>query len=460
MKKLLLIFFLFIKNVNAQTYYGQFSEYKESRDYVEENDTTIVEKIDNTKYYKEERIYDIYYVEGQNNPLFPYIDKSRYYTEEFWTYDVPEDLPNREINITTYYRYTYMYPIRYIFLYDLVKKDDQFEIDNISISDNSQNVSFLLYKNSNLFFPTSIILNENDILMIDLKTLYALDNLEITINFKNEVEKFSIKIQDEREFYSDPFISQTFYNVQGMNNLKFEDFNVIAPKGVTSEYTTELKTDLAKTTMVTEMYYYNVIDYKYAYYNIEKKYVLEEDEDTIKEEDIIYKYKTRDKMTIADEIIIENYHTSLESFVDATGNVEIIDNIDYLKNGEYDVIFRLNDLEVMKKVRVNIESNIVLEDENKDNIKIIGNLEDKVEELNYEVNKKDIEIKEIMKNNIDEVNTLNNQIESLDYLLEENNKKIDLEVDSNGYDNKRILFIFILVIVLLLLQKIYKEKYN
>lgn len=455
MKKLLLVFFLFVPKVYGQTYYSEFSEYKESREFIEESDTTVVSKIDNSKYYKEERFYEDYYIEGQNNPLFPYIDKTMFYTEGFSTYDVPDFALNREISTITLYKYTYMWPIRFLFLYNI--KNDV-EIESINVYDGEEKIEYFLYKNDSLYFKNIISLKENDFVMIDLKALYFLDDLEVVIDFINEVDQISIKIQNQREIWSNAFVNKNLNNVQGIYSLRFEDFDVVSPVTTSTDFMYEQNTDIKKTTVEETMYEYRVLDYKYAYYDVFKSYVEEESEDTIKEEDVIYQYKTRDKMTIEDDIVIENYHTSLDSFVNATGPYELIGEIDYLKNGEYDVIFRLNDLEVLKKVKVNIEDNVLLEQKEKENIDTIKKLEEKLEENNYAINKKDLNIKTIMKDNIEKVETLNNQVESLDYLLDE--KKIDLEVDVKTYDSKRTLMIFILVIILLLLEKIYKEKYN
>ncbi|MDD2392253.1 MAG: hypothetical protein PHU94_04915, partial [Bacilli bacterium] len=188
MKKLLLVFFLFVPKVYGQTYYSEFSEYKESREFIEENDTTVVSKIDNSRYYKEERLYEGYYIEGQNNPMFPYIDKTMFYIEEFQTYDVPDFALNREINTITLYKYTYMWPIRFLFLYNI--KDDV-EIESINVYDGEEKIEYFLYKNDSLHFKNIISLKENDFVMIDLKALYFLDDLEVVIDFINEVDQIS-----------------------------------------------------------------------------------------------------------------------------------------------------------------------------------------------------------------------------------------------------------------------------
>ena len=218
-------------------------------------------------------------------------------------------------------------------------------------------------------------------------------------------------------------------------------------------------------TIVNEEYRYQV---KWCRpYEIVKVYYPEYSKDTVDEYPIrdedskktFYSYQKRDKLEL-DIFEITSKDFDLNNFVvTSTDEVVIIENINWDKNGDYEVVFKLNDIEVTKSITLNIATNTIEELEVE--IDMLHNqLEQLIADFNHKTNEYEQKIADLNQqlNNCNLDNEcLNKIIKEKDLLLIDYEKQIlDLsdnvnrlqvtlkekinKIDILSADNKELIF--------------------
>lgn len=428
----LLMFFLCIFKVSAATYYSNYTKYIESNNYIESNELREVKIIDNSKYYIYERTFGGYFIEDENDINYPIIDKNNFVTETFTSAGTPNNKKNRVITSNTYYLYSLMWPIRYI-------KIDNGNIIDIEVFEHDEKIPITIINNNQYVYNYDCIIANN--LIIDLRTLYNLDNLKIKIIYKDSTNT-NISIYDNLE--KEPFISKKIVNSKGIYTYLFDDFELIKPKYSSPNiYENTISHNITTKEQIIKNYY--ITDYKYAYYKETKTYV---DNSNLKEEDIHYYYRTRNYINI-DPINITNYGITPLNFITSSTNYTITDNINYLKNGKYKVLIKMDDIEIIEEAIVNNPANDILEHKLLEYDTTISNSEKLIKELNYKINQKDLELKQV-------INLDNEKIET----LKSNNIETFKKEEEKTMPNKTIITIFIIIILVLIIERLFREKYS
>ena len=170
-----------------------------------------------------------------------------------------------------------------------------------------------------------------------------------------------------------------------------------------------------------------------------------EDETNLYDLEKLYRYQTRDKIEINDNIVITDKKYNLKDYIKSTCDYDIRDNIDSSINGNYNIIINFKGKEIKRNVVVNIASNKIELDKEKE-----------LNDLKNAINKKEYEIKKV----IEEKEKVNEEANALNSIVN-NKRKTDVEniSTSKGF-SKRIIFIFLLIILLLILILIIKKKSN
>lgn len=457
MKKILLVIFLFFigSKVAAKTYYSDYGEFSEYNDIeILPSDTIYVEEIDKYQLYEENIVYE--YLE---NSKFEYTGNTKLErTEWFEDYSF--------IDESKIIQMCYKYALKSVNEYNYLLIDNQSDFN-------------LIIKNFKLLtLDNKVIMERNNIKLYDFSKYhvnlseygYKFDEIKLEVIYEKE------NIDQEGE------ISLGYYlnikdDVTNLNNkIKESSINsntlndYITDFSIYSQYTNECYDYLPDTGIDYKTYYRNVIvlnEYKVIYKNYIDEYAIESRDGYLLDKEKIkkyYRYKKRDKVEISDLLIIDSYDVALDSFITYTTipieNIKIISDIDYSKNGVYKVNYILPFKTITKDIKVNITDNYV--NVINKQVEYINELKNNVELANYAVNKKNLEIKELI---VEEENKVNSIIEELNTCYSDKttlkNRQQSLKIESEEYNNKKIYITIIVGLILLLtiLKKIIRKKY-
>ena len=399
MKKFLWLLFaiMLVNKVEASEVfysdYTDFSPYQEEM--IEQDDCTNVIFEDRYLWYKNEQIIKDY---------IPYNKIDNFtndcYLEEpsAWSTEKQENTAY-VYETRTKYEYTKTKKARYIHLFDLQGSYGAFRITEMTIMINGQKLdysfscngcweNFEQYINNGIYDENKSYIDNGGSLIIDLGKEYPLNQIEIVF--------YIFDLGPSEKLYTLGFAdSNNNILVSKSYNLKFADqYWVNALKIETDIY--DLQVDINDWTY-SEVSYQNIEDdsviatvvseeYRYQVkwcrpYEIVKLYHSEYSKEafdsyTIKDDSskkTYYSYQTRDKLEL-DIFEINSKDFDLNDFIiNSTGEVMISEDIDWNKNGNYDVTFKVNDLEVTKSVVLNVDSNTIKE------------LNDEIEALNNQL---------------------------------------------------------------------------
>lgn len=393
MKKTMFILFmilLLMETVKAEVFYsnyGSFSEYAEN--YTQTSDLTITESERRYKIYKEQMVEGDYYIEGENPTYLPFISKDNFVETDYSSWDKikPEEKANRDILEKTIYEYQEMKGIRYIQMYAIHGSNGGLRINEIEVYNGDEKIplTFSCYNctgdenilNDESLLNSLFIKNDAGWMTIDLNGYYNLDDISFKIYLYDEgsdVKTYGIKYTKEEDFASQMFAKgyyQNYFTSQSINDVysfvtTINDYDIIFPEWeepiLSDEEVLETKT---KKVEIYQMYSYR--DLKYYYFNNERVYAdgyyVEANEEYPFLDNNIYKdfyrFKTRDKIVISDNLKITSYDTKLSDFIlESTVNDILINGeVDYTKNGFYDISFELPFQSVKKTVEVSILEN-------------------------------------------------------------------------------------------------------
>jgi len=481
MKKLFLLFFglVFTVNISAKTYYSDYSEYELSDIKVEKSDI-VDTKVEN-KYliYKENKTETFY-------PSYMEIDDMVKTNEtkieiSNWLEEKPNELIGRNIIKKQFYEYQDIKKIRYVKISNLINSKTNFDFSELIIINGLETVDYDIktdYEGINKIKDNDLesytAFSKNDEIIIDLKQEVYIHDLKfgvhVHIDYTSDIY-FTIELFGEE--FENTYAQKTIYSPlniiednYAMYLIKEEHFNLVNPLYEEKKLSENpvLSTKFRTINLVTK---YKTEDLYIKYEKIERTYLedyyLEPidgyilDLDTKKE---FYYIRIRDKVEIKDNLIIDNYNTKLEDLIISTtvDNIKITSNMNYYKNGIYDINFILPFKTVKEKLKVNILENYIKALEVQNNY--LKQLEIENNKLIISNNKLNTEIKEILQNKDKSINEVNNEIIECRYELEalKSNKQELGEELKDEKDYKLLIIIPIILILLLILFFLRKKS--
>lgn len=478
MKKIMLflIILMVVLNVEAKTYYGKYSEYKETLEKYEKSDIIDFKVEEKYLLYKENKTVAFYpsymEIEDMSKTGETKIEVSN------WLDERPNELIGRNIITKELYEYQNIKKIKYLKIDNLINDKGIFQFAELIIMNGSEKIDY------NIKTKIEDIEKIKD---ADLTTYVELSNdVEIIIELSEEVfindlkMGFHVHILEDAEiyynigFYGEELENQYAYkhthssvNVNNDNNAFYyitsASFKVDNPLYEEKKLSEE-KIEKNKFNIVNLVTKYKTEDLYIKYEKIEREYLddyyIEEidgykkDLESKKE---FYYVRTRDKVEILDNLIINDYNMKLEDLIIFTtvDDIKITSNMDYYKNGKYDINFVLPFKTVKEKVVVDIKENYIKALEVQNNY--LKKLEEENNKLIINNNKLHTEIKEILKEKDNSVNETNEKLIECKYELERQEPLKDLEVLESKKDYK-ILIIISIILGLLILCFYLKKK--
>ena len=385
MKKILWLIFLLVLAVKVEAkeiYYSDYSNFSEfQQEEVINSDIVEVEKEERYIWYKEiqeEQDYQLYNLEDSFSDDCYFTEYSNWQNEKI-------DNPGYIYDERNVYQYKKAKSVRYIHLYNLQGSYGAFRMTELTIKVNNKEIDYKYtcegclsgfddYINNGIYDENKSYINNGGSLIIDLGKQYPLNQIEVIFyifDLGPSDKLYTIGYSTDKK---DIFIAQSyilnFADEYWDNALKvvkkITDLNISLQEWTTSETSYEIDDDASIVdTKVTKQYRYQekwckVYQKKKEYYQEYSNKSIDDyiyrDEESKK---TFYRYRTRDKLEI-DVYDITDENFDLNNFIiTSTDEVEITNNIDWNKNGIYDITFTLNDLIVTKSVNLNIDSNTI-----------------------------------------------------------------------------------------------------
>lgn len=454
--------------VEAKDYYSNYSTWSNwTNEKIVESELIKVETNEKYKYYHEDMIGD-YYMLGTNPSIYPNVDKTIYKNVySGWTSNKGDDKEGRTYESRTKYYYKDALKVKYIVISGINGSYGSLRISELVIKDNIGNNIGYTYEcdkcndNFNNYINNGNI-NENlsDIsnggsLRIILNSEYSYDNIDLVLflyDVTKEYKTFDIKFYNN--LFDKSILEAYQYNnfiCNDLSDIKEFDYNyknmdvVNIKYGETMESDEEVEPSVSRiVNIVMEYRYYD----KYYYYFVKNKIYsdyLDKPTDYYNKKDdsyiTYYRYCTRDKLSIEDNIIITSSDDKLENHVKSTQPITIETNIDINNNGKYKAKFITSFIEVEQDIEVNISNKNIDEkiENNSQNIDEYKKLINKMVELQNKLNEtNNIEeynklIEEVNNYKI-KINSLNMEIEK--YKIELKNKEQEKNTMGKVYENE------------------------
>ena len=403
MKKILWLIFLniiLINFVSAKVYYSDYSDFSEFQEKeIIASDTIDVIKEERYLWYRDKEILRDYQLYNEYDKF----SDDCYLTEYSGWMDQKFDNIGYIYETRNKYKYTLAKGIRYIHLYNLQGSYGSFRIPELEIKYNNKSLNYTYtcsgclegfddYIHNGIYEENESYIANGGNLVIDLGKIYPINLIETNFYIfdlgpSDKIYTIGYSTDKKNIFYSKnynlQFSSEYWKNavkrVHNVTDLNINDWQYY-------ETTTEFRNDeFVINQEISKEYRYQekwckVYNYEKEYSDYSKNpvddYVNRVDE-SLK---TFYSYRTRDKLELdIKEITEKNY--DLNNFViSSTADVKIENNINWDKNGFYDVKFQVNDLIVNEKINLNVESNTI-DDLNQQIIDLKNYYEKKLQEL-------------------------------------------------------------------------------
>lgn len=408
MKKISLFLLLFLvgfSNVTGKVYYSNYGDYSSySEEPVDESDVVSVEST-KTNYFYKEIITGDYFIEGENP--FEYPNKSEKFItkEETDLQEIPEEKTGRVISTKNKFHFKDLLPVRYIRLSNL-SGFEEIVIKN---------------KGENIFYD--ITYNIDNTILIDMRNYFKIEDLAFLV----QAQEFYFEIfhnLNEKAFFIGTFkdydqdIDHT--SLQLKDPIYGEEYILDEFKPRSKYFQQHVETTYSY--VDTYYYYYNTVLERGPYYEETEEYPIKGEEITL------YRYKTRDKISIMDNIVItdDNDIKLNDIIVESSAPYKIVSNLDTAVNGEYAASI-ITDFKTIKvKIIVDKKSNLLnaLVKE----MELNEELKDEVNQLNTVINNNYADMKDLINNTNEETDSLKNQLETEKVKYTElKNSKTDLE---------------------------------
>ena len=389
MKKILIsvLLFLCFINVEAKDYYSSYSSYSDwSTNEVTSSDTVSVEKSLRYKYYHED-IEGNYYIEDEFDPKYNLKDDTKYYYSTYSDYSktVPEEKKNRVIETIEGYEYKKSLKVKYIMINDTHGTNNRLYITEIKVLDSNNNdINYNIITcegcndtfneyihNGNINERNSYVENRSFI-YLELDNEYYFDEVTIKVYMydnSNEYKSYYITLGTTREYH----LRYNYYSEfksENESDIKEEIYNYTNmiqtiewgnPEISLEEVLPNLHTQVTKIPLYRfkdkYIYYYNSNKIYSDYLTKPTSYYNKQSDESI----YLYRYKTRDKISIQDSIIMTDSNDSIDNYYESTVPVKIDGNIDMNKNGTYHISFITPFKKIDKDIIVDIENNTIKE---------------------------------------------------------------------------------------------------
>ena len=385
MKKILWLIFLLVLGVKVEAkeaYYSGYSNFSEfQQEVVIASDVIDVEKEDRYLWYKETQVeqdYQLYNLKDNFSSDCYLTDYSSWQDKK--TYNPGYVYEERNV-----YQYTKAKSVRYVHLYNLQGSYGAFRMTELTVKVNNKEIDYNYtcegclsgfddYINNGIYDENKSYINNGGSLIIDLGKEYPLNQIEVifyifdlgpsdklyTIGYSNDKKDIFIA-----QSYSLNFADEYWDNALKVVK-KVTDLNISLQDWTTTETSYEIEDDISIVdTKVDTQYRYQ--EKWCMVYQITKEYYQEYSNKAVEDyiycdlesKKTFYRYRTRDKLEIDIYDIITKDFDLNNFIIYSTDEVKIENNIDWNKNGIYDIKFILNDLVVTEKVSLNIDSNTI-----------------------------------------------------------------------------------------------------
>ena len=323
MKKILLVFLLlFSSKVKAITFYSDYSNFSDyTNEFVAKSDLVNVEEKINKKYYINRKVY------SENGS---YVDKENYEEVKSGLLTTkPEEKENRKIYTYDNSFYLNIPKVRYIYL----DNSAGIRVKEIALYLNNKRY-YYEFRCNDCFFGSYINISKDDYFKIDLGGYYSVKDIYIIFLLEEKAMHFKIDINyiNDITFYKNKIDFNTMKG-DSVLNVSYYDGYLIKDALTRSEKSNEDQ-------LYIKDIKYEYVDRVYKKYNLVKEYV--EDETNLYDLEKLYRYQTRDKIEINDNIVITDKKYNLKDYIKSTCDYDIRDNIDSSINGNYNIIINLD----------------------------------------------------------------------------------------------------------------------
>jgi predicted nucleic acid-binding Zn-ribbon protein len=459
----------------SEVIYSDYSEFGPfDSEYISSSELVDVKTEKRYLWYKEEQIlgdYKLY--DGSSNLLLDDCYDTDYSS---WSTTYEEKIGRTYLNRTVY-NYELAKELRYIHLTNLYGSYGAFRIPELIVKVDGKEIdydftcdgcwdNFDSYIHNGIYNENKSYITNGGSLIIDLKQSYPANKVELIFyifDLGSESKKYTIGYSNDKKniYASKDFVyefSDEYWSNSKLINHYIYDLgidkslwtnNVIRYSPIDSDYVMSVST-------------YKQYRYKETYcrtYTLNKVYNSiytkdSIDDFTIKDESkskIFYSYRTRDKIELEDDLIINSYDYNLSDFILYSSNdYDIITDIDINKNGIYNITFKTDKLQVNKLVSVDILDNTIFtyQQEIESLYKLIEDLNNKIKELeekynasiaikDEEITKLNQELNSCKDNCSEKLNCLQNEIESKNKIIQDYKDENNLLYEQiNDLNNK------------------------
>jgi len=431
MKKMIWLIFLFfpIFEVRAETYY---SDYRISNEVVTTSDTAKVEKVKLYKWYEigqatKHSLYD-------GNEGYDCSTKT-----SNWQTERLETNIGRTEEIRKTYQYQLSKGVRYIHLTDLNGSYGALRITELSIYVDGKPINysyecngchdgFKEHINNGIWDENESYISNGGSLVLDLGEEYPASKVSMTMylfDLGSANKTYTISFSTtKRDLYINKSYSHTFNDIHWENALRLDyDINAFNTDDWYTYITTSgsVNNDLfVSRKLVKTEYRYKE---KWCYYDYEKKNYIDgyyeaaptstakRGTEYISEN----RYYVRDKIDIADNIILTSVDDKISDFITSTTQYDLAYDFDKTVNGTYNVTIKTPYIIINKEVTVLNKDTIIAELE-----KEIADLKSKIEKNNQQI----AELENTVENKNNTISELEKENESYLQKITELNKQL------------------------------------
>lgn len=454
----------------SEVIYSNYSDFGPfSSEYIASSELVDVKTEKRYLWYKEEQVignYKLY--DGTSNFILDDCYKGDYSS---WSTSKEEKV-GRTYETRTVYNYELSKPLRYIHLTNLQGSYEAFRIPELIVKVNGKEIDYNYtcdgcmdgfdeHIHNGIYNENLSYIHNGGSLIIDLKQEYPVQNVELIFyifDLGNEDKKYTIGYSnDKKNIYATKDFVYKFSDEYWLNSKLVNHFIYDLGLPRSSWTTTKVSYSPINNGYVLNENSHKEYRYQETYcrtYTLNKKYNSvytknSENGFNIKDESkskIFYSYRTRNKLELKDNLVINSYNYDLDDFVIySSSDYQIIGDLDINKNGIYNVTFKSDGINTTKLVEVNILDNTIktYQDEIKSLYKVIEDLNKKINDLNNkykeDIDSKNKEIQELnnslklCKENCDKnLNCLRDELKNKDDIIEKykiENEKLKEEIE-------------------------------
>lgn len=458
MKKILLfiIMFFLVSRVSAETYYSEYTEYSEYQDnIIESSDIVEVEKVSFYELYKE-------------NIEYKYLETSDYEEtgnikriETEWVNDI--ELLDSTKEIEKRYKYSYFPAKPYKYLVIVNDSERIVSLDTLKITDKIENK--VLYESP------QVVLYPKDKYVVSLEEAGNLINTKLEVyvvrtDKKNDFIVFSVYAYEDSPMYSNGEFIEKVLGDDRRALLLIDDFSIynIYPIENTKEYIiSEKEVDFLSDAEIIYRNVYDLKEYKIIDRVYTGTYALSDNEEYLIDKERrkdYYRYRTRDKVVINDNLLIDSVDKNLIDFIEYTSiskeDITITSDVNYKVNGNYKINFVLPYKTITKDIVVDIKDNYV--NLINEQVQYISELEESAKESTYLVDKKNLEIKDVIVEEETKVIELTESLNSCNRELKELKNQKESLSEETKIKEQSLSYIYV-ILVLIIFLTFYRVKY-